>query len=472
MTASSARPVRLARREGENAAYEAPAPIAVHPLPTGRSMTSRTTETRAVPEPAADEGDPSTPSRSGVARTMTSPVFVAVVFAATVVQVCSDPILAISSGTGQWTHTLPPQVVIALTALVCLVQAICVSRAASRPELAMLGTTACYLLVAVVLGVPTWATPMQLVVGIAMFALGAARPVAVAAPWAASVVVVSCLALGGWAASVGAPPEAVVSFLLTEGVALASVSFAGVALGILYAVLERRAERERRRAADLQLQQAEAIEASRTAERGRIAQELHDVAGQHLAGLVSLCDASVDLAPAHPQQALQLIDEVRAEGRYAAASLYGALGDLRAVEATAHTPTPDLRHIGGLVEFWRERGKDVSAETEGDPETLPAVVSTTAYRAIQEALSNAAKHAAGAPVRIRIHIAPERLVTVVHNDAPRRLRDGEPGLGLGWGLDSLRQKLTLVDGTLEAGSDGAGGRRVEVDIPLPRTMEA
>ncbi|MGC5098548.1 histidine kinase, partial [Escherichia coli] len=75
------------------------------------------------------------------------------------------------------------------------------------------------------------------------------------------------------------------------------------ALGILWAVLERRAARARQRAIDLEEEQAAAIERSRATERARIAQELHDVAGQHLAGLVSLCDASAELAPAHPDQA-------------------------------------------------------------------------------------------------------------------------------------------------------------------------
>lgn len=411
-------------------------------------------------------------ARPSVVTIMRSPLFAVVVFFATVVQVCSDPVLAISSGTGEWAHSLSPQVVITLVAVACVAQASCVSALAPRPVLAMLGALACYLAVAVVLGVPTWATPMQLVVAIAMFAVGSAHTIPVAATWAAVGVGVGWASLGAWAAGLGVPPGAILGFLLTEGVSLASLSFAGVALGLLWAALERRTERARQHALDLQAQQAEAIEASRTAERGRIAQELHDVAGQHLAGLVSLCDASADLAPAHPQQALQLIDEVRAEGRYAAASLYGALGDLRAVEATAHTPTPDLRNLDDLVAFWRERGMDVVATTEGDAELPPAVVSTTAYRAIQEALSNAAKHAAGAPVRVHLEIDTGRVHATVENGAPGRERDPESGLGLGWGLDNLRQRLALVDGALHAAADDAGGWRVGVEIPLPRTTEA
>ena len=435
-------------------------------------MSTQTAE-QAPPFDQADAPEERVPPRitSPVIRTMRSPVFIAVVFLATVVQVCSDPVLAITGGTGEWAHSLAPQVVIALVALLCLAQAVCVSQLAPRPELAVLGAVSCYLLVAVVLGVPTWATPMQLVAAIAMFALGSVRTIPVAIAWAAAAVLGAFIALGGWAASVGAPPGAIAGFLLTEGVSLASLSFAGVTLGLLWAVLERRAAQARQHAREVELRQAEEIEASRNAERGRIAQELHDVAGQHLAGLVSLCDASAELAPAHPQQALQLIDEVRAEGRYAAASLYGALGDLRAVDATAHSPTPDLRSLPDLVSFWRARGMDVALETRGDVELAPVVVSTTAYRAVQEGLSNAAKHAAGAPVRVRVDVDPGRLAATVDSGAPRRPRPDENGLGLGWGLDTLREKLTLVDGSLRAAPDDAGGWRLGVEIPLPRTTE-
>lgn len=407
-----------------------------------------------------------------VIQAMRSPVFTAVVFLATVVQVCADPLVALWTGAGEWGHQLPPAVVIGLAALGCLAQALCVTQAAHRAVSAMLGALACYLAIALWLGVPTWASPMQLVVAVAMFAVGSARSIPVAAAWAGASVLVAVVGLGLWAAAAGAPTGAVVSFVLTEGTALASVCFAGVALGMLWAVLERRTQRARRRALAFKAQQAEAVEASRNAERGRIAQELHDVAGQHLAGLVSLCDASVELAPEHPQQALHLIEEVRAEGRYAAASLYGALGDLRAVDSSAQTPTPDLRSLAVLVAFWRERGMDVRVTTTGDLQSPPVVVSTTAYRAISEGLSNAAKHAAGAAVDVGVHVDADRLTATVANGPARRVRADEDDLGLGWGLDSLRQKLTLVDGSVDASADDQGGWHLGVEIPFPRTTEA
>ncbi|WP_307484162.1 histidine kinase [Microbacterium trichothecenolyticum] len=407
-----------------------------------------------------------------VVQTMRSPVFAAVVFLATVVQVCADPLTALATGAGEWGHRWPPAVVITLAALGCLAQAVCVTQAARRPVLALLGALACYLAVALWLGVPTWAAPMHLVVAVALFGVGAARSIPVAAAWAGATVAGAAAALGLWAAGAGAPAGAVVGFVLTEGTALASVSFAGVALGMLWAVLERRTQRARRRALAFKAQQAEAVEASRNAERGRIAQELHDVAGQHLAGLVSLCDASVELAPEHPQQALHLIEEVRAEGRYAAASLYGALGDLRAVDSRAQTPTPDLRRLSVLIDFWRDRGMDVQVETTGDLQAPPVVVSTTAYRAISEGLSNIAKHAPGAPVEVRVEVDPVRLTAAVSNGAARRARADEDELGLGWGLDNLREKLALVDGSLNASPNDRGGWHLGVEIPFPRTTEA
>ncbi|MFX5668650.1 sensor histidine kinase, partial [Acinetobacter baumannii] len=80
-------------------------------------------------------------------------------------------------------------------------------------------------------------------------------------------------------------------------------------------------------------------------------------------------------------------------------------------------------------------------EVRGDLEDAPVVVSSTAYRAVQEGLSNAAKHAPGAPVEVRVTVDAERLHAAVTNGSPRHSRAGEDDLGLGWGLENLRDKL-------------------------------
>lgn len=398
---------------------------------------------------------------------MRSPVFAAVVFVATAIQVCADPLQALLSGAEGWDLSLPQELVIALAALACFGQAVSVLQLGRWPIPAMFGAVACYLFVAVVLGNPAWAAPMQLVIALAVFAVGTRHT-----PFTASVVTLLVVAgvltiLAGWAASAGAPAQVVLSFVVTEGTGLVTTSLAGLAFGLLWSAHERRTARARLLAAEAAEREEQAVEATRNAERARIAQELHDVAGQHLAGLVSLCDASAELAPAHPQRALDLIDEVRAEGRYAAASLYGALGDLRAVDDDKIATTPDLRMLPDLLTFWRERGMRIDYSGEGVFGDLPAVVSTTAYRAVQEGLSNAAKHAAGADVRVSSSVAPGTLQVSVENGPPKRMRPDETELGLHWGLDGLREKLSLVDGMLQASPDGSDGWRLMVRIPLP-----
>lgn len=406
-------------------------------------------------------------SENRVSALARSPLFAGVIFVTTAVQVLADPLLAWANGVGQWDHSLERDVVIFLAALGCLAQVLLVTQLSARPFASLAAGLASYLAVALLLDVPTWATPMQLVVGVALFVLGGAYSVvATAAATVVSSAVVAA-AMAWWASSTGAPPEAVASFVLTEMASFVTVFFASACLGLIWAAHERRTVRARKQAHELERQQEETIQATRTAERGRIAQELHDVAGQHLAGLVSLCDASVELAPNHPQRALQLIEDVRAEGRFAAASLYGALGDLRRVGDAETGHTPDLHDLPGLIGFWQERAMELQSAIGPGFDNLPAVVSTTAYRAAQEALSNVAKHAPGADVRLVLEIDSGSLSMTVVNSAAVREARFDSNFGLGWGLEGLRKKLALVDGMLQAGPDGKGGWRLGVYIPLP-----
>lgn len=406
-------------------------------------------------------------SENRVTALVRSPLFVGVVFVATVVQVTADPLLAWINGVGEWNHFLARDAVVFLAALGCLVQALLVTQFSSYPVLSLLGAVATYLGVALLLDIPTWAAPMQLVVAVALFVLGAASSasVALALTLVASATVAGSMAW--WAFDTGAPPEAVLSFVLTEMASFVTISFASASLGLLWAAHERRTRTADAQAREIENQQEETIQATRAAERGRIAQELHDVAGQHLAGLVSLCDASVELAPKHPQRALELIEDVRAEGRFAAASLYGALGDLRRVGDAETGHTPDLHDLPSLVKFWTERAMNLDATLHPGVGNLPAVVSTTAYRAAQEALSNVAKHAPGANVRLLLEVDTDNLSMTVANSAAVRELEFDSNFGLGWGLEGLRKKLSLVDGMLQAGPDGNGGWRLAVRIPLP-----
>jgi signal transduction histidine kinase len=407
------------------------------------------------------------PAVRDIRALLTSRAFVGIVFVATVIQVLGDPLMAMLSGTFVWDVPLPAAAVITLVVVGCGVQAASLLRLDRRPVLAMLGTLVCYLVVALVGGIPTWTGAMQLVVAFALFALATRVRPAVAVAWLVTAISITVGALTVWAMSLGAPAGVVSGFVLNDGLAFAVPAAAGTALGLLWSVHAARATEAEEQAERLLREHEEKVGQARDTERARVAQELHDVAGQHIAGLVSLCDASAELAPDQPDRALQLIDEVRAEGRFAAASLYGALSDLRAVNAESAAATPDLRGAAELVQFWSRRGMALTCRTSGDVVNLPAVVSTIAYRGLQEALANAAKHAPGSTVEVHVTMQSDQVRVSVANTAAAAVRRPEERLGLGWGLDGLRDRLLLVDGTLHAAADDSGGWRTQFDIPFP-----
>lgn len=208
------------------------------------------------------------------------------------------------------------------------------------------------------------------------------------------------------------------------------------------------------------------VEEAEQRERARIAQELHDVAGQHLAGLITLADAALTIAPDRPDDALRLVEEVRSEGRFAAASLAGALTDLRAVGTEPRESTRDLRQADELLDYWQKRGMSIRLAARGPVEELPAVVSATAYRCTQEAITNAAKHAPGAQVDVEITAGHDRLGVLIANGSSPSKTPPLAGLGLRWGLNGIRERIDLLRGTLVFGATPEGGWMVRFVIPF------
>lgn len=246
---------------------------------------------------------------------------------------------------------------------------------------------------------------------------------------------------------------------------------AAALIGALWGVQSRRTAAAREAAEQLRRTDEQRMAREREAERDRVAQELHDVAAQHLAGLVALADTAAELARTAPETALGLLPDLRTEGRYAAASIYGSLGDLRS--RAGDTPsTPDLSDTEGLVEWWRARGMTVRLERSGDPVDVPAVVSATAERVVHEALANAAKHAPGTVVDVRVDIGSHRVEVSVANARPPGGAVPTGGPGLGWGIPALRSRVALLDGDLRAGPDAGGGWRVDATLPVsPAAVE-
>ncbi|MDY0828386.1 histidine kinase [Microbacterium sp. BG28] len=399
-------------------------------------------------------------------RWRTGVIFAAIMCVATLAQVLVTPISALVDAGMTWTLPLSPAVMITALTAGCLLQSASLALSARHPVLALTATMAAYVALLFVTDAPTWLAAMQLVIVLALFLVTARATPVIALGWAALVTSAIALVWVGWTSTLGENPGHIVAFLIAEITRFALLAFSAAALGIWWHVVVSRAERARRSAEAVEREHEERVEQARAAERARIAQELHDVAGQHLAGLITLADAALKMAPAHPADALELVEEVRAEGRFAAASLSSALQDLRAVDSEPAEVTRDLRQTAELVEFWRARGADVRLVSAAAPDDLPAVVSTTAYRVIAESLTNAAKYAPGARVDVAVGLSEGALEVSVANAPGQHDAERHPGIGLGWGLTALGDRAELLGGSLTATATPDGGWRVHTRLPV------
>jgi signal transduction histidine kinase len=207
-------------------------------------------------------------------------------------------------------------------------------------------------------------------------------------------------------------------------------------------------------------------------ERGRIARELHDVVAHSVSVMVVQAGAARRIAKVDPEQAHDAISAIESTGRQALAEMRRLVGVLRrGDEPTSLDPQPQLADVGALVEQTREAGLPVALEVEGAPRPLPAGVDLSAYRIVQEALTNIRKHAGPASARVRVRYDPRSLeVEVVDDGRGAAWRDGAPAGGAdgngGHGLIGMRERVALFGGQLEVGPQPAGGFRVAARLPL------
>jgi signal transduction histidine kinase len=239
---------------------------------------------------------------------------------------------------------------------------------------------------------------------------------------------------------------------------------AGVTLATAFSVLIRH-DRDLLR----QLRQAQAglAEQARAQERNRIARELHDVIGHTLT--VSLLHVqSARLTVEHdPADAARALAEAERLGRECLAEVRTTVGMLREDDAADRTaPLPDAGGLPALVEQYRSAGADVTLTVEGDPAGLPATTGLAVYRIAQEALTNAAKHAPGAPTEVRLLVSPGEVTLTADN---RAVPGKGAATGTGLGVVSMRERAESVGGTCEAGPGGRGWL-VRARLPLTGVM--
>jgi signal transduction histidine kinase len=198
-------------------------------------------------------------------------------------------------------------------------------------------------------------------------------------------------------------------------------------------------------------------------ERGRIARELHDVAAHDLSAIVVQAGAADRLVDGDPEAAKATLRAIRAQGRDTMSALRQLVGIMRDSESDTadRFPQPTLRRLDDLLASARDVGMAIEVTTTGDAKALPPAVDLTGYRVVQEALTNARRHAPGAVVTVAITYGADALNIAVENrtDPAQRIT------GDGHGLVGMRERVRQVGGTLLVGADARSRWRVEARMP-------
>jgi signal transduction histidine kinase len=273
------------------------------------------------------------------------------------------------------------------------------------------------------------------------------------------------------------------AFILEGGAVLAAVRwyggsapgtfalFSGVVVAALVSGLYSRARRSHvaslvERAARLEFERDQQALLAAAAERARISREMHDVVAHSLAVVISLANGATAKLGRDPEQSREALESISELGRQALADTRQLLSVLRTEEsAAARAPQPGIGEIADLVDRAASTGLAATLTVVGDPVPVAAGLALSAYRIVQEAITNAVKHAKDATaVAVELGWTPQRLqITITddgHGDGPAA---GSPG---GFGLAGMRERAALCGGTATAGPGRAGGWTVHATMPV------
>jgi signal transduction histidine kinase len=221
--------------------------------------------------------------------------------------------------------------------------------------------------------------------------------------------------------------------------------------------------RRRRVARDRDLATHEAV----TAERARIARELHDVVAHHMSVMVVQAGAARAVGAKDPAAANEALRQIETSGRTGLAEMRRLLEILKTSDGENDlTPQPGLAGLDDLLDGMRATGLPVEAVVEGVPRPLPPGVDLSAYRIVQEALTNALKHAGEASARVLVRYEADALEVEIVDDGRGMPGDGSPAGGQG--LIGMRERVQLFGGTLDAGPKPGGGFLVRARLPVTR----
>jgi len=248
----------------------------------------------------------------------------------------------------------------------------------------------------------------------------------------------------------------------------ASVSIAfPLLLGLAVRALRARERELAAQATELQREREENARRAVLEERVRIARELHDVVAHHVSVMGIQAGAARRVLTTQPDKVEEVLSSIEVSSRQAVVELHRLLGFLRrAGQADELAPQPDLARLPDLVAQAGQGSLAVELEVAGDARPLPRTLEVSAYRVIQEALTNALKHSAGTRAVIRLDYRPTSLVIEVLDDGIGESRSAN-GVG-GHGLIGMRERVGLHGGHLRVGARRQGGFAVNATFPVER----
>ncbi|MPZ68986.1 MAG: sensor histidine kinase [Actinobacteria bacterium] len=288
----------------------------------------------------------------------------------------------------------------------------------------------------------------------------------------------ACFSVGAYArlrSSIAALVAAIVFFAvfnLSRGADWGTAAFGGVlfwgawGIGIALRYSEGRRREVEAQAIHLEFESAERTRMAIADERARIARELHDAVAHNVSVMVLQVGAVRRRLSDDQVSEREFLKGVEDAGREAVTELHRMLGLLRTDDSEAALAArPSLDRLGDLLEQVRNTGLVVDLTVEGDPRSLPAGIDVSAFRIVQEALTNVLKHARGATATVRVVYGVSELELEIV-DTGGSGRRGEVGNGNGHGLIGMQERVALFGGSLRADQDPSGGFAVRARLPL------
>ena len=274
--------------------------------------------------------------------------------------------------------------------------------------------------------------------------------------WIRAVLAAGLLEVGAIMATLKwEPADTTLRSLLFLTATVVAALFAGLAVASGSRYLAWMDERARRLAVERDQQATIAAAAERT----RIARELHDIVSHSLSVVITLADAAAVVSRSDPGR--EAIAEVSEAGRQALSDMRAMLGVLRTDDPPADlAPQPGLAQLGPLIERVRGTGLAVDLDIEGTAFPLGAAAGLTAYRIVQEALTNTIRHAAARHARVTIRYDAPCLQVRIADDGTAATGGGPQGHG----IEGMRERAALHDGTVEAGPGRDGGWLVSATL--------